>query len=412
MEIRDRIVELRRVRASKLIPNKKNWRTHPKKQQRAMSDMLVDIGYADALIARETPAGLELLDGHLRRESTPNDEVPVLIVDLDDSEAERFLATFDPLAEMAGADKDLLKGLLEEISTDSVAVNDMLEQLAIDNGVGPEVEEAEDGPDPCTERIDELKEQWKPCLGQVWDIMSGDGERVHRLRCGDSTAAIDVKDLLQGAVPFIMVTDPPYGVEYDPEWRKEAGINDSERMGKVSNDERFDWTAAYELFPGPVAYVWHGGKHAGSVADNLHDAGFEIRTQIIWNKPSLIISRGHYHWKHEPCWYAVRDGETAKWCGNRKQSTIWNIEAKEDLTGETVHSTQKPAECMARPIRNHGAPGDIVYDPFLGSGTTILAADQCDRICYGMELDPGYIAVILERCREFGLYPSLASESE
>ena len=227
----------------------------------------------------------------------------------------------------------------------------------------------------------------------------------HRVLCGDSTKPEDVERLMGGAVPFIMVTDPPYGVEYDPDWRLEAGINkpwQTLASGKVSNDDIVDWTEAYKLFPGHVAYVWHAGRFAADLVGNLKTAGLEIRTQIIWAKPSLVMGRGHYHWQHEPCWYAVRKGGSAKWCGDRKQSTVWDIQNMHRTQGnvddgKTIHSTQKPVECMARPIRNHGGPDDDVYDPFLGSGTTLIAAEQLNRRCFGMEISPAYCDVIITR---------------
>ncbi|HEV7299819.1 MAG TPA: DNA methyltransferase [Tepidisphaeraceae bacterium] len=230
--------------------------------------------------------------------------------------------------------------------------------------------------------------------GDLWTL--GD----HRVLCGDSTVVKDVERLLDGAVPFLMVTDPPYGVSYNPEWRHQAGLNESSRTGKVQNDDRVDWTDAYRLFPGHVAYVWHAGVHASEVSANLQAAGFGVRAQIIWRKPRFVIGRGAYHWGHEPCWYAVREGGSAKWCGDRSQSTVWDI-AQRDDTGDTVHGTQKPVECMARPVRNHGGKEDAVYDPFLGSGTTVMAAEQLGRRCCGMEISPGYVDVIVQRWEAF-----------
>jgi DNA modification methylase len=233
--------------------------------------------------------------------------------------------------------------------------------------------------------------------GDLWLL----GE--HRLLCGDSTKPEDVTRLLDGAVPFIMVTDPPYGVEYDPQWRHASGLNNSDRIGKVSNDDRVDWTESYKLFHGHVAYVWHAGRSAGELASNLLIAEFEVRTQIIWRKPRFAISRGHYHWQHEPCWYAVRAGGSAKWCGDRSQSTVWDVALKENAVAdaETKHGTQKPVECMARPIRNHGGVTDYVYDPFCGSGTTLIAAERLGRRCFAMELDPAYCDVIVKRFETF-----------
>jgi DNA modification methylase len=230
--------------------------------------------------------------------------------------------------------------------------------------------------------------------GDLWLL----GE--HRLLCGDSTKKEDVKRLLGDAEPFIMVTDPPYGVEYDPSWRNDEGLSHTRRTGKVTNDDRVDWTDAYRLFPGRVAYVWHAGRFAAELASHLLAADFEVRAQIIWRKPRFAISRGHYHWQHEPCWYAVRPGGSAKWRGDRSQSTVWDV-AQRDDTGDTTHGTQKPVECMRRPIRHHGGPSDHVYDPFLGSGTTLIAAEQLGRRCLGMEISPAYADVIVQRYQNF-----------
>ena len=235
-------------------------------------------------------------------------------------------------------------------------------------------------------------------LGDLWELGR------HRLGCGDATKESDVALVLDGATPRLMVTDPPYGVEYDPEWRIDieatGNTNENTATDGVVNDDRVDWSAAWRLFVGPVAYVWHAGIQAGQVVLSLESAGLIIRSQIVWVKQGFVFGRGHYHWQHEPCWYAVRKGTTAEWIGDRKQSTVWKIDnanlrkggAIDDMN--TTHSTQKPIECMARPIRNHA--GDV-YDPFLGSGTTLTAAEQLERICYGIELEPRYCDVIVER---------------
>jgi DNA modification methylase len=195
-----------------------------------------------------------------------------------------------------------------------------------------------------------------------------------------------------------MVTDPPYGVEYDPEWRHRRGVNKSVRRGKIKNDEHADWTAAWARFPGEIAYVWHGALRATIVADSLFNSGFTIRAQIIWAKERLVMSQGDYHWQHEPCWYAVR--KKGNWTGDRKQTTLWTIPTGgQDV--ETKHSTQKPVECMRRPILNNSDPGQAVYEPFLGSGTTLIAAQSTGRVCYGVEIDPIFVDVAIRRWQAF-----------
>lgn len=228
----------------------------------------------------------------------------------------------------------------------------------------------------------------------------------HRVGCGDSTDAAMVEAVLAGAHPSLMVTDPPYGVEYDPGWRARAGRGGKRASGKVLNDDRADWRAAYALFPGDVAYVWHGGLHAGEVADGLAACGLVVRAQITWAKPVPVIGRGDYHWQTEACWYAVRKGAASNWAGDRKQTTLWQIAnnsaaAGKDREASWGHGTQKPVECMRRPMVNSSRPGALVYDPFLGSGTTVIAAEMTGRTCLGAELNPAYVDVVVLRWQAF-----------
>ncbi len=180
-----------------------------------------------------------------------------------------------------------------------------------------------------------------------------------------------------------------------------------------------DWREAWSLFPGVVVYVWHAGLHSPVVMESLSVCGFDLRAQIIWVKTRPVISRGHYNWQHESAFYAqkageedgwryspehevsvyaVKNGKPAEWKGGFKQSTVWFIE---HLKSDTGHGTQKPVECMRRPIINNSGPGQAVYDPFLGSGTTIIAAEMEGRHCLGLELEAGYVDVIVERWQEF-----------
>jgi DNA modification methylase len=168
--------------------------------------------------------------------------------------------------------------------------------------------------------------------------------------------------------------------------------------GKVLNDDRADWREAWALFPGDVAYVWHGALHAATVAESLEAAGFGIRSQIVWDKGRLVLGRGDYHWQHEPCWYAVRKGAKGHWAGDRKQTTVWQIPHTKSETG---HGTQKPVACMQRPIENNSSAGQAVYEPFSGSGTTIIAAEITGRSCHAIELSPAYVDVAVLRWQAF-----------
>ena len=388
---RNRIRELRTVRGGDLKADPRNWRKHPKAQREALQAMLDRVGWADAVIARETPDGLVLIDGHLRADLDANAEVPVLVVDLDEAEAGQVLATLDPLAAMAEANTEALSKLLQEVTV-PIDVGDLFPSLP---GLAPELPPAPDDvvepvADPITKR------------GDIWQLGR------HRLMCGDATNAEDVLKLTGGQTPPLMVTDPPYGVAYDADWRNTAlptALADATRIGQISNDvDPSYWSESLETLTRwgglpSVAYMWSpGGDHMLEFGRILQAYQYELRSQIIWAKQHLVISRGHYHWKHEPCWYGVRKGRTAHWIGDRRQTTVWDISNLNPFGGQdeakTIHSAQKPVECMERPIRNH--EGDV-YDPFVGSGTTIIAAERQNRTCYAMEIDPGYVDAAVKR---------------
>lgn len=254
---------------------------------------------------------------------------------------------------------------------------------------------------PGADPDEELKPPARPVSvrGDVWRL----GQ--HLLVCGDAENPADVATALDGHTPHLMVTDAPYGVQYDPAWRYQ--LDDIQRAeGKVPEDHKCDWRKAYALFPGSVAYVWHASIHTGLAEAGLQACGFITRSQIIWRKPHYAISRANYHHQHEPCWYVVR-GE-ARWNGSRKESTVWDIDngtfqggkAKPE-NAKTGHGTQKPVECMARPMRNNSKPGERVYDPFVGSGTSIIAAHMLKRICHAMDNDPAYVDVAVERWQRY-----------
>lgn len=342
----------------------------------------------------------EVLDGHQRLSALltihgADYEVDVRISDRKLSETEREQLVIRLHTATGGWDWDELanwdSGALVDWGLDkgtaTTLKDDAKEILALLNS---EIDGAELGEDlePVPDILDELQEKWNVQPGQLY-LLGGS-----RLICGDSTDPETVQRLFGGVEPQLMVTDPPYGVNYDPTWRAEAGVNKNHaKMGKVSNDDRADWREAWELFPGDVAYVYHAGINSPVVAQSLIAAGFEIRSQIIWAKDRMALSRGDYHWQHEPCWYAVRKGGKGWRTDDRSQTTLWEIPARDD-SGHG-HGTQKPLECMARPIRNHTL--DTVYDPFGGSGTTLIAAEKLGVACFMVELDVRYVALILER---------------
>jgi DNA modification methylase len=373
------------------IARVKPWVQNPRRNKKAIEPVAKSIskfGWGRPLIVNVWPGCVgELIIGHtawLAAQALRLEQVPVRIRRMEPALAHALAIADNKLGEISDWDPEELGRIVGsgEISGEDLAIAgfSQAELHALSNQ--GQLEE-DDVPAPPAVPVTQP--------GDLWVL--GD----HRLVCGDSTNADHVALALGGAKPRLMVTDPPYGVSYEPRWRHDAGINKSKRVKPIANDGRATWLETWRLFGGDVAYVWHGALHAKVVEADLAAAGLLLRAQIIWNKSAIVIGRGNYHWKHEPCLYVVRKGATASWVGGRKQSTVWDIASKHGAAvdeGQTMHSTQKPLEAMARPIRNH--EGDV-YDPFLGSGTTLIAAQKLGRRCFGLELDPGWCDVIVER---------------
>ena len=438
----------------RLRPYARNARTHSPAQVATIAGSIQAFGFANPILVAEDGT---VIAGHGRLEAARSlglTEVPVIVLaGLDDAQRRRLTLADNRIAMNAGWDAEALASELADLAamgSDLQGLGFTKAELAtaLAGGTAGGLVDEDAVPEGGDGKGDGRAVS-RP--GDLWQL------GPHRLICGDSTDGALVARLLgEVAVrPNLMVTDPPYGVSYDPTWRHKLGVSASARTGTVANDDRADWAAAWALFPGDVAYVWHGGLHAGTVADSLTRTRFAIRAQIVWAKPRLVIGRGDYHWRHEPCWYAVRQGRTASWCGDRKQTTLWEIGGKdqgEGLGGEaggavgeasaaattppaleaaagmpstvapavlpdpnapTIHGTQKPVACMRRPMLNHTRQGDAVFEPFLGSGTTLIAAETVGRVCLAVELDPAYVDLALRRWQRFtGKAVTLAGTGE
>jgi DNA modification methylase len=373
----------------RLLPSPRNARTHSDAQVAEIAGSIRAFGFANPILVGE--AG-EVIAGHGRLAAARLlglAEVPIILLKgLTEMQQRQLMLADNRIALNAGWDLEMLQLELKDLS----ALGADLKVLGFSKGELAKALTPADRGLTDEDAIPPVSETAVAQPGDVWVL------GWHRIGCGDSTDPSIVQAVLAGALPDLMVTDPPYGVNYDPEWRHRAGVNNSSRTGKVENDGRADWEPAWALFPGNIAYVWHGALHSATVAASLQRQGFAIRAQIIWAKERLVIGRGDYHWQHEPCWYAVR--AKGNWTGDRKQTTLWTISSK-DQDAETVHGTQKPVECMRRPIVNHTSPGDIVYEPFLGSGTTLIAAESCGRVCRAIELSPLYVDVAIRRWQAF-----------
>ena len=373
-----------------LIPYARNARTHSEAQVALIAGSIREFGFTNPVLVDGANG---IIAGHgrvLAARKLGLATVPVIeLAHLTETQKRAYILADNKLAEQAGWDRAMLAleaGELNDLGLDLTALGFETGEIdaLLGHGVADPREEAT--PEPPAEPVS--------LPGDLW-LLGG-----HRLICGDATDAATVARLLDGVTPHLMVTDPPYGVEYDPAWRNETGGSQTQRTGKVRNDDRADWRAAWALFPGDVAYVWHGALHAATVADSLTASGFQIRAQIIWAKERLVLSRGDYHWQHEPCWYAVRKTGRGHWCGGRKQTTLWHIPNR-DQDAATIHGTQKPVECMRRAMLNNSSPGQAVYEPFCGSGTSLIAAETTGRACHAIELDPAYVDVAIQRWQAF-----------
>lgn len=328
----------------------------------------------------------EIIVGHnrlLAAQKLALPKVPVVVAaELTEAQVRAYRIADNKTAEYS--EWDVSRLVSEIIAIEALGITDMsltgFSAQEIGELMDQTAAEAEPEPDPPVPSM--LAEPVsKP--GDIWIL--GD----HRIICGDCTQAHVVEALLQHEKPNLMVTDPPYGVEYDPAWRNEArGVNSkqSKRVGNVLNDNRADWYDAWVLFPGNIVYIWHGALHAGTVQESLTRAGFGIRSQIIWAKPNFALSRGDYHWKHEPCWYAVRENAKGDWHGDRSQTTLWEI-ATGGQDEDTTHGTQKPVECMKRPILNNTPRGGGSIRAFFRQRHDhhCRRADRSTLLCYRIE---------------------------
>ncbi len=377
------------VRTADLIPYARNARTHSDDQVAQIAASIREFGFTNPVL---TDGENGIIAGHgrvLAARKLGLAEIPVIeLAHLSPAQRKAYVLADNRLALSAGWDEDLLR--LELADLQDLGFDLDLTGFAAEEIAGFLAEPTTGLTDP--DEIPPLPEVPVSQPGDVWILGR------HRLACGDCTDPAVVERVLAGVRPHLMVTDPPYGVDYDPDWRNRAGLSTTRRTGKVENDHRADWREAWALFPGEVAYVWHGALHATTVADSLTACGFDIRAQIIWAKDRLVLGRGHYHWQHEPCWYAVRG--QGHWSGDRKQTTLWQITGRSE-DAETIHGTQKPVECMRRPIENNSSPGQAVYEPFSGSGTTLIAAEMTGRSCHAIELSPAYVDVAVARWEVF-----------
>jgi DNA modification methylase len=382
---------------------------NPRKNDHAVDRMIASIqqfGFKVPILARSDG---EVVDGHLRLKAAKKleiAEVPVILCDeWTGAQVKAFRlmvnrsvgwAEWDD--ELVGLELAQLKDLDFDLALtgfDTCEIDHLLLPMDLDDRA---------------DAVPEISDHPASKLGDLW--LCG----KHRVLCGDATSPEAVTRVCGSAAPRVMITDPPYGIELDSEWRDRAGLNrhgpaegsymkhrtEGHTNTTISSDTRADWSEAFGLVRSlEVAYVWHASKFTREVLDGLLRIGFLHHQQIIWNKGRTVLTRTHYWFQHEPCWYVRK--KNAPWLGKPgENSTVWDVPSPKFIMGGSKeakydHPTQKPLELMRRPILNHTRRSELVYDPFLGSGTTLIAAEATDRICYGLEIDPRYVDVMVTR---------------
>ncbi len=387
---RSRIVGHGEEAPTSLVPNPQNWRTHPKAQHDALAAVLDGVGWVqDVIVNRQTG---HIVDGHLRVDmaiARQEPTIPVVYVDITGEEERLILATLDPLAAMAVANKDMLKNLLQGLEGSANGVQGLLAQVAQQQKVVLEKAGLTDPDD-----VPEVPEEPVTKLGDLWRL--GD----HRLLCGDATNAEDVRRLLGEEKPLLMVTDPPYGVGYEvaganPKFkRRPTGIaNDDLGKGQAAF-----WQSAFAHWPlEGDAYIFSPpGPLITVLCASLVAAGIEHHQWLIWVKHHFSLGRAHYHYRHEHIFYGWK-GRTS-WDGSRDLDSVWE---EDRPTRSPEHPTMKPVALCERAVVHSSRAGGLVVDPFLGSGTTIIAAEKLGRRCYGMEIEPCYVDVAVRRWEAF-----------
>jgi len=382
-----------------LVPNPRNPNKHPDEQISLLARIIKAQGWR-APITVSNRSGF-VVRGHGRLEAAKRLGVDVVPVDRQDyaNEAEEWadLIADNRLAELAETDESLLKDLLTEVAGTNLDpeltgyTTDAIDDLIAGATPAPEVEEDD---------VPELPEVATTKRGELWIL--GD----HRLLCGDSTNRNDVLRLMDGRKARLFATDPPYLVDYTGGHRPAASKDWSDVYHEVNIKDgegffRSVFTNALEVLePDSAWYCWHAHRRASLIERIWAELGVLNHEQIIWVKPAASQTFSFYPWQHEPCLMGWRQGHKPRHDGDNSHSvtSVWQVdwEGKARLVGNE-HPTQKPVAVFAIPIQKHTVPGDIVFEPFCGSGTQIIAAEQLGRACYAMEIEPTFCDVIIRR---------------
>ena len=405
-------MKVEQIPIEKVIPYAQNAKAHPEGQVKKLADQITEFQWDQPIVV---DADMVIIKGHgrlLAAQALGLKTVPVVVADYLSPEQARAARIADNkvsesewFPEILGLELKALQEMnfnMELTGFDLVELTDILKlewrRRRTPRGPGPEIDKAA-----------ELQEKWGTALGQIWQVGR------HRLACGD---CLHSDQLFDDKKYDLLVTDPPYGVSYAS---KNTFLNAIDKGNRIQtpiacdhqNPEEMSafWRAAFTAArshakPGPAYYVTgpQGGDLLLFLLLALKDSGFPLHHILIWAKNNHVLGRSDYNYKHEPIIYGWVEGAGHRFYGGAGENSLWEVD--KPLKSE-FHPTMKPVELIARAIKNSSQEGEIIYDPFLGSGTTMVAAEQLRRVCYGMEIAPGYVAVTLERLNQMGLEPKL-----
>ena len=375
-----RIVDRGDVPPGELVPHPRSWRRHSSHQQDALGAILDEVGWVQSVIVSQRTGFM--VDGGLRRDialERGQPTVPVVYVDLNPDEELLVLATFDPIAQLAEADDHALADLRSQLSEEHASLAALLGD-----------------PDHVLDLLRRADMDDAPPIPQVPVARTGDLWRCgdHRVLCGDATSRDDVTRLLGGEQARWMWTDPPYGVEYQGGTADRLTIaNDHAAALPALLADAFA-LADEALVAGALIYVAHpAGALSVVFGAAFTDAGWHLHQTLVWLKDSLVLGRSDYHYRHEPVLYGWK-GKKRPWHGGRSQTSVFEVPRPKRSPD---HPTQKPVALIEAHLKNSSSAGDLGYDPFAGSGSTLVAAHRLGRRCTAMELSPQYVDVVVQR---------------
>lgn len=388
--------QMEMVSTNKLIPYVNNARTHSAEQVNKLRSSLREFGFVNPVIVDKDYG---IIAGHgrvLAAKEEGIDEVPCVLVDyLTEAQKKAYIIADNRFAQDAGWDEELLRIEIESLQGEDFDISltgfeaDEIADLFKD-GNDKEVQDDDYDLSAALEKAAFVEK------GDVWTVGR------HRLMCGDATSADDVSKLMDGRKANLILTDPPYGVSF----QSSDGLSIQNDSIRGEDFYQFLLSAmqnmASVLENGSAAYVFHADTEGLNFRKAFVDAGFHLAGCCIWVKNSLVLGRSDYQWQHEPVLYGFLQNGKHPWYSDRKQTTIWNFDKPKRNKN---HPTSKPLDLLAYPISNSTQTNAIVIDTFGGSGSTLMACEQSNRICCTMELDEKYASVILRRYVEDGGNP-------